>query len=69
MHRSVFSHAGSYGALKKKLPAGHPELVSAQRGLITAQLEEHIRSVLAQAPKLTREQVSGLHAIMLESGK
>ncbi|MDT2008765.1 hypothetical protein FXW78_39670 [Rhodococcus opacus] len=69
MSRSLYRFAGAYGSLKKRLPAGHPDLIAAERDLVAARLREHISEVLSESPALTAKHVESIVAVLHAAGE
>lgn len=49
-------HRARIAALTRSRPADDPELIEARQSLRAARLEDHVRTVLAEAPPLTDAQ-------------
>jgi hypothetical protein len=60
----VYAARGRHNALKRYRDADDPVVADAERDLRAAKLEDHIRKVVDQAPRLTPEQADRLAALL-----
>lgn len=54
--------------MTRSRPADDPELVEARQNLKALRLEEHVRKVLAEAPRPTEEQLQRIASLLRTGG-
>jgi hypothetical protein len=64
----VLRWSGTYGQIKRKLPADHPAVIEAHRELTAARVAVVIERVMDGAPALTDEQVDWITKLVAASG-